>query len=373
MRIVQRRLPARLRPISRLPRPPGGRPSPTLLCPPLDRAGRLQATPTAVPQDGPPQEGLTCQAPPTPTRTARTITCRTAPARPSRPGGRCSAGSTRCRATGPSRSSASWSAPAPWRSGPSRCPSPARASSGSAGRARRRSTSASACRSRRAAGPAFDYLHLHYRNAGVMLAMGMPMVEHMRQMAMTATDRHSRGRNFVGHYAVPEWNVAAGHQRDRGPVRDGPGHGPGAEAARRRRGVGRRSAATPGTAEGDFTSCMVWATRPGERAAGPDGGDQQRVRHLDPGQERSTPSGHIADRGEPFGIPGEVVDGNDPVATWHALERAFDYCRTTRRPYLLEALVSAGCTGTRRRAGRRGCRTSRTACGCSSGSSSGTG
>src|SRR6267378_2339756 len=25
-------------------------------------------------------------------------------------------------------------------------------------------------------GPAFDYLHLHYRNAGVMLAMGMPMI-----------------------------------------------------------------------------------------------------------------------------------------------------------------------------------------------------
>ena len=49
---------------------------------------------------------------------------------------------------------------------------------------------------------------------------------------------------------------------------------------------------------------------------------------------------HISDRGEPFGIPGEFVDGNDPVATWHALERAFDYCRTTRRPFLLEAAVS---------------------------------
>ncbi|HEY1188391.1 MAG TPA: thiamine pyrophosphate-dependent enzyme, partial [Gemmata sp.] len=56
-------------------------------------------------------------------------------------------------------------------------------------------------------GPAHDYLHLHYRNAGVMLAMGMPMIEHTRQLAMRWTDRHSRGRNFVGHYAVPEWNV----------------------------------------------------------------------------------------------------------------------------------------------------------------------
>src|SRR3954462_3510210 len=30
-------------------------------------------------------------------------------------------------------------------------------------------------------GAAFDFLHLHYRNAGVMLAMGMPMIDHTRQ------------------------------------------------------------------------------------------------------------------------------------------------------------------------------------------------
>ena len=32
--------------------------------------------------------------------------------------------------------------------------------------------------------------------------------------------------------------------------------------------------------------------------------------------------GHISDRGVPFDIPGDVVNGNDPVATWHALEKA---------------------------------------------------
>src|SRR6516225_9278647 len=48
---------------------------------------------------------------------------------------------------------------------------------------------------RKGQGPAYDYLHLHYRNAGVLLALGMPMLDHMRQMAMTITDRHSIGRN----------------------------------------------------------------------------------------------------------------------------------------------------------------------------------
>jgi 2-oxoisovalerate dehydrogenase E1 component alpha subunit len=49
---------------------------------------------------------------------------------------------------------------------------------------------------------------------------------------------------------------------------------------------------------------------------------------------------NIIDRGQPFGIPGEVVDGNDPVACWFAIENAMRHCRGQRRPYLLEARVS---------------------------------
>jgi 2-oxoisovalerate dehydrogenase E1 component alpha subunit len=48
----------------------------------------------------------------------------------------------------------------------------------------------------------------------------------------------------------------------------------------------------------------------------------------------------IADRGRPFGIPGAVVDGNDPIASWQAVLKAMTYCRRERKPYLLEARVS---------------------------------
>jgi len=48
----------------------------------------------------------------------------------------------------------------------------------------------------------------------------------------------------------------------------------------------------------------------------------------------------IVDRGEPFGIPGEAIDGNDPIACWHAMARALRYCRRLRRPWILEAQVS---------------------------------
>src|SRR3954464_7904260 len=43
-------------------------------------------------------------------------------------------------------------------------------------------------------GPDYDYLHLHYRSSGTMVAMGMPLIDGIRQMAMTAEDPHSRGR-----------------------------------------------------------------------------------------------------------------------------------------------------------------------------------
>src|SRR5438045_9151869 len=56
-------------------------------------------------------------------------------------------------------------------------------------------------------GSDYDYLHLHYRNSATLVAMGMPLIDGIRQMAMTATDPHSAGRNFPGHYARKDWNV----------------------------------------------------------------------------------------------------------------------------------------------------------------------
>jgi 2-oxoisovalerate dehydrogenase E1 component alpha subunit len=94
-----------------------------------------------------------------------------------------------------------------------------------------------------------------------------------------------------------------------------------------------------GTAEGDFTSCMIWSTIPGHElpvliAVTNNGYGISTPAHTQHSERR------ISDRGEPFGIDGESVDGNDPVVIWHALERSFEQCRHKRRPYLLEARVS---------------------------------
>jgi 2-oxoisovalerate dehydrogenase E1 component alpha subunit len=187
-------------------------------------------------------------------------------------------------------------------------------------------------------GPAYDYLHLHYRNSATLVAMGMPLLEGIRQMAMTATDTHSLGRNFSGHYAKREWNVI--------PVTSVIEvqyvMAPGTAIEQKRHGGDGITIVTggdAGTAEGDFASCLVWSSRPGNESP-------VLIIVMNNSWGISTPAStqhgekHIIDRGKAFGIPGEVVDGNDPVASWHAIQRAMEYCRTKRKPCMLEAMVS---------------------------------
>lgn len=187
-------------------------------------------------------------------------------------------------------------------------------------------------------GPQFDYLHLHYRNSATLVAMGMPPVEAIRQMAMKATDTHSLGRNFIGHFSKPAWNVL--------PVTSvievQYAMAPGTALVQKRLSADSLTIVTggdAGTAEGDFASCMIWSTLPDREVP-----VLMVVTNNGYGISTSACSvhseGHIIDRGKPFGIPGEVVDGNDPVAAWHAVRRAMEYVRKTRRPYLLEAVVS---------------------------------
>ncbi len=187
-------------------------------------------------------------------------------------------------------------------------------------------------------GPDYDFLHLHYRNSATLVAMGMPLADGLRQMAMTMTDPHSAGRNFPGHFARRDWNVI--------PVTSVIEvqyvMAPGTALVQRRHGGDGITIVTggdAGTAEGDFASCLVWSSRPGNELP-------VLMIVTNNGWGISTPAcsqhgeHHIIDRGQAFGIPGEVVDGNDPVASWHAIERAIGYCRQKRRPYLLEAMVS---------------------------------
>jgi 2-oxoisovalerate dehydrogenase E1 component alpha subunit len=146
------------------------------------------------------------------------------------------------------------------------------------------------------------------------------------------------GRNFVCHYAKREWNVI--------PVTSVIEvqyvMAPGTALVQKRHGgegVSVVLGGDAGTAEGDFASCMIWSTRPGQELP-----VLMIVTNNGWGISTAHETQHgdrpIINRGKAFGIPGEVVDGNDPIASWHALRRAFAHCRRERRPYMLEAHVS---------------------------------
>jgi pyruvate dehydrogenase E1 component alpha subunit len=52
--------------------------------------------------------------------------------------------------------------------------------------------------------------------------------------------------------------------------------------------------------------------------------------------ERQMAVENVADRAEAYGLPGEIVDGNDVVAVWDAVTRAIDRARSGQGPTLVE-------------------------------------
>lgn len=183
-----------------------------------------------------------------------------------------------------------------------------------------------------------DYLHLHYRSSAILLAMGMEPKDAIRQMASRATDPFSAGRNFINHFAVADWNVVPGAST----IETQYAVAPGTALAQKRhggRGLTLVNGGDAGTAEGDFATCLNWISRPGRELP-------VLVLVINNKYGISTPFDEvhgdriIARRGEPFGIRWDVVDGNDPEASWTKLSEVMSYIRNERRPFVLEAFVS---------------------------------
>lgn len=184
----------------------------------------------------------------------------------------------------------------------------------------------------------FDWLHLHYRSSAILLAMGAEIVDTVRQMRTAKTDPYSKGRNFVNHAAIPEWNVVPMSPTIETQYSTAIGSGI-AQARRGGDGITIVNGGDAGTAEGDFHSCLVWANRPALPLPilivvvnnGYGISTSAREQH---GEKR------ISDWAKPFDMPGKALDGNDPVACWFALKEAMAYVRKERRPYLIEAVTS---------------------------------
>lgn len=187
-------------------------------------------------------------------------------------------------------------------------------------------------------GVAYDYLHLHYRSSATLLALGADPVDSLRQMKNTATDPYSGGRNFAGHASISKWNVVPISS----PIEVQFSMAPGTAMAQKRhggRGITIVQGGDAGTAEGDFATCLIWASRRGFELPVLMIVTNNRYGISTP-YEGQHGERHVSDRGKAFGMPTAVVDGNDPEASYFAIRRAMDYVRSERRPFLLEANVS---------------------------------
>ncbi len=183
-----------------------------------------------------------------------------------------------------------------------------------------------------------DYLLFHYRNSAALMAMGVPMIDPIRLIRATATDPFSRGRTFIGHYAYKPLNIIPVTS----PVETQFSMAPGFAHAQKRHGsegITIVVGGDAGSAEADFATGMIWATRPGAELpvlfVVTDNSYGISTR-----KDQIFAMKNISDRAKPFGIKTLVFDGNDPEASWAAVAEAMTYVRKEKKPFMLEAKLS---------------------------------
>lgn len=191
---------------------------------------------------------------------------------------------------------------------------------------------------RKGQGPAYDYLHLHYRCTPTLVAMGLDMVDSIRLMMNRTTDRSTGGRNFSNHYCIPEWNIApvTSPLEVQYPIACGTAH---VQKRFGKQAVTIVTGGDAGTAEGDFASSLILASRKGQELPVliTVQNNKWGISTSYEGQHGET---HIADRAKGFNIKSRVINGNDPVETYLCVKEDLEYIRKTGKPAFIEANVS---------------------------------
>ena len=185
-------------------------------------------------------------------------------------------------------------------------------------------------------GSEYDWLHLHYRCTGVLLAMGLKTKEALRQMMSRKTDPFTGGKNFVHHYCIPEWNippissvVEIQHSMALGT----------AQTQKNANGISIVTGGDAGTALADFSTSLIWASRPSHFLPLLIIVMNNKFGISTPFEEQHSEK-HITDRAKAFGIKTYNVNGNNVEESYLALKESIDYVRKNRKPALLEAEVS---------------------------------
>ncbi|KYG61465.1 3-methyl-2-oxobutanoate dehydrogenase [Bdellovibrio bacteriovorus] len=184
----------------------------------------------------------------------------------------------------------------------------------------------------------YDWLHLHYRCTPTLIAMGMTMIDSVRLIMNRSTDPSTGGRNFANHYCFPQWNVApvTSPIEVQYPIAVGTAH---AQKRHGKKSISIVTGGDAGTAEGDFASALILASRKGQELPVLLTVQNNKMGISTPfeGQHGET---HIADRAKAFNIRSRIINGNDPVETYIAVKEEMDYIRKTGKPSFIEAYTT---------------------------------
>src|SRR5690625_1107737 len=180
-----------------------------------------------------------------------------------------------------------------------------------------------------------DYIAPYYRDLGLVLVAGMTSQEAMLHLFAKAEDPNSGGRQMAGHYGHKEKRIITGSS----PVATQVPHAVGFALAAKYQGKDFVTLTTLGdgsTNQGDFHEGLNFA-----------GVHQLPVITLVQNNklafsvpfEKQIASENIAVRAASYGMPGVVVNGNDPLEVYKGVKAARDRAVNNEGPTLIEAVT----------------------------------
>lgn len=180
-----------------------------------------------------------------------------------------------------------------------------------------------------------DYIAPYYRDVGMVLAFGMTMQDLLLSAFAKAEDPNSGGRQMPGHFGQKKNRIITGSS----PVTTQVPHAVGFALAAKLKKQDFITLTTLGdgsTNQGDFHEGLNFAgvhKLPVITLV-----ENNRLAISTP-FEKQIASKNIAVRGSSYGMPGIVVDGNDPLAVYEAVKTARERAASKEGPTLIEAVT----------------------------------
>ena len=163
-----------------------------------------------------------------------------------------------------------------------------------------------------------DWLHPYYRDMAFVLALGMTPRHVMLQLFGKAEDPSSGGRQMPSHWGYAPSRIVTSSS----PVATQVPQAAGIAFAAKLRGLDEVVVATLGegsTAQGDFHEGLNWA---GIHKLPLITLVQNNQYAISVPVEKQMPVANVADRGDAYGMPGVMYDGNDVLESYNVAREA---------------------------------------------------